>query len=346
MVGSLVCAALMWTGVKAANGFAVIEPGQFKASAQEPGVLEAEAVSDKPFNEVVPSWNAQIDGGAVLKVSLKAVYPDRETDWYELGAWAMSEDNRSSVKDQKDDDGDVYTDTLALKKPTDKIKVRLTLIPDENDRRPVLKNFYLSLHDSAAWKPQELSDEKLWGRALDVPEKCQGDYEGGGVLCSPTSVSMIMGYWAKTLSRPELAKDVPEIKAGVFDPAWPGTGNWPFNMAFAGSFKGMSAFVTRLESIKDLEKFIEAKIPVAVSVSYDLLKGKDKKGEDDGHLVVVIGFTEAGDPIINDPGYRAQTRNVFPRAQLLRGWGNSHNTCYIVAPSNWKLPAGPGAWPN
>ena len=42
---------------------------------------------------------------------------------------------------------------------------------------------------------------------------------------------------------------VPEVAAVVYDDSFAGTGNWPFNTAFAGSFPGMRSYVTRLDDI-------------------------------------------------------------------------------------------------
>ena len=81
---------------------------------------------------------------------------------------------------------------------------------------------------------------------LPVPTRSQLDYAGGGAWCSPTSVSMVLSYWSMQLGRSDLNRDVPEVAAAVYDPGWPGTGNWSFNTAYAGSFPGMRAYVTRL----------------------------------------------------------------------------------------------------
>ena len=52
---------------------------------------------------------------------------------------------------------------------------------------------------------------------------------------------------------------------------WPGTGNWPFNTAFAGQLRGMRGFVKRLEQVFELEELVRAGVPPILSVSFDLL---------------------------------------------------------------------------
>ena len=90
---------------------------------------------------------------------------------------------------------------------------------------------------------------------------------------------MVLRRWSQKLDRPEMFVDVPEVVKAIYDDDFGGTGNWPFNTAFAGSFSGMRAYVTRLSDIHELEQWVVAGIPPVVSVSYDLLLGKDKDGD-------------------------------------------------------------------
>ena len=76
-------------------------------------------------------------------------------------------------------------------------------------------------------------------------------------------------------------------------------------------------------------------IPVAVSISYGYLKGRNEKAN--GHLVVCIGFDEKGNIVVNDPG-RSQVRQVYLRENLIKAWAESENTVYIVHPEGAKVP--------
>ena len=161
-------------------------------------------------------------------------------------------------------------------------------------------------------------------------------YPGGKALCSPTTVSMLMGYWAQTLNRPEMDQPVPAIADAIYDSQWQGTGNWSFNMAYAGSFSGMRAYVTRLSDISELEAWIIQKVPIGLSVDYDRLRAKGPGPN--GHLVALVGFTKTGDPIINDPGTSENVRKVFPRHNLAEAWACSRNTVYLIYPENAACP--------
>jgi hypothetical protein len=179
-------------------------------------------------------------------------------------------------------------------------------------------------------------NKAVWGKILTVKERSQANYaQGISSWCSPTTVSMLLSFWSAALKRPDLDHDVPEVAASVNDPNWPGTGNWPFNMAFAASHSGMRAYVSRLSDVSELEEWINAGIPVGASVSYGWLRGKPERGN--GHLVVCIGFTENGDPVFNDPG-RSHVRQIYKRADLEKSWAESEHTVYFVYPEGTKAP--------
>jgi len=109
-------------------------------------------------------------------------------------------------------------------------------------------------------------------------------------------------------------------------------------MAYAGSFSGMRAYVSRFSDVSELEDWIASGIPVAVSVANTVLKGVPPREGPDGHLVVCVGFTEKGDVIVNDPGTRQQIRRVYPRENLVKAWARSQNTVYLIYPQGANIP--------
>jgi len=298
------------------------------------------------WREAVVSWNVKNPVGGRLRIEASASLDGRSTDWYVIADWCAdpSRSPRQSVKDQADADGDVDTDTLVLKKPTSgQLLLRVSQETFEDSVPPALSLVTVSFAAPERFSSRDASSRKAWGTAISVPEKSQMNYPNGSVLCSPTSISMLLSYWAK--DRSEWAVDVPEVAAGVYDPVWKGTGNWPFNTAFAGSLSGLRGYVTRLNDIAELETLVSRGVPVATSVSYGLLKGKGKRDNDDGHLVVVRGFDPRGDLLINDPGKGTEVRQTYRRDAFLRAWKVSGNTIYLVHPEGRPLPkSSRGTW--
>ncbi|HSU54311.1 MAG TPA: C39 family peptidase, partial [Candidatus Dormibacteraeota bacterium] len=126
-----------------------------------------------------------------------------------------------------------------------------------------------------------------------------------------------------------------EVVKAVYDAQWKGTGNWPFNTAYPGSLPHMRGYVSRFSDVSELEDWVAAGLPVGMSVDYDRLRGKGPGPN--GHLVVCVGFTKNGDPIINDPGTSKNVRKIFPRKNLIYAWAYSRNTVYLIYPDSAKL---------
>jgi hypothetical protein len=284
------------------------------------------------WDELVISWNMDLTDGTVLEFEAE---PEGATRAYRLGTWSAHPETKStSHKGEKDEFAEVQTDTLVVKSPARKLKLRIRFTGPE----PKMKLLTASFRNSAVPISSDAAlKTSTWGKTLEPPMRAQMNYPNGNVICSPTSTSMVLGYWATELNRPQIDQDVPVVCAGVFDPGWNGTGNWSFNMAFAGQVPGMRAYVSRMWNLRQLEQWIDADVPVVCSVSYSFLKGEEKKKANDGHLVVLVGFTKEGDPVFNDPG-RNVVRMTYKRADFERAWASSGRTTYLIYPKTWRVP--------
>jgi len=304
---------------------------RWKVVAQAPG----------DFDEAVLSYALDPKQGKGIRVFVRPAVDGASL--LQLADY-QTEGPRTSVSHQADSFASVDTDTVILKNPGRALEIQVEPVADSEGRLPSLKELYVSFANTQpAPTAQREPNKTAWGKLMEPPRRAQGTYVGGGVLCSPTSVSMALGYWAGTLKRQELDHDVPSVQRGVYDVDYNATGNWSFNAAFAASQPGMRAYVSRFRDLRDLEDWIAQGVPVACSVSYGMLKGKDKRDPDDGHLVLLVGFTSTGDPVFNDPG-RNVVRMTYHRADLERAWKVSRNTVYLIYPEGWKVPSGDGPW--
>jgi hypothetical protein len=339
-------------------GILVLAAGTFSSLAAPPAALKRldvlrdfrpgtnllgdDTLESAPFlppagwDELVVSWN----GGTNLALTIEAQagFTNGITSrWYSLGAWS-AHGRRSSPRAFKDFDGEVDTDILRLSRPAEGVRVRFTL----EGPRSSLKLVTLACVNRQVTAPNRPAERKYWGKVWDVPIRSQAEFpEGMDKWCSPTSTSMLMEFWARELRRPGWDFPVPTVAKAVFDPGWGGTGNWPFNTAFAGSQPGLLASVARFNDVIDLEQWVGIGFPVAASVSYAMLKGAGSPVRGDGHLVVVRGFTAEGDVAINDPGVRrTRIQRVILRADFDRAWAHSHRTVYLVWPECSITPVG------
>src|SRR6185295_15498276 len=89
----------------------------------------------------------------------------------------------------------------------------------------------------------------------------------------------------------------------------------------------------------ELESWIRKGIPVVTSVAYGILKGTQLA---DGHLVVVAGFAQNGEVIVNDPGTSEHVRKQFSRENFRKAWAHSHNTVYLIYPVEFPIPESAG----
>lgn len=295
------------------------------------------------WDQLIVSWNAVTPGASWIKVEATGIYPDRATKYYTLGIWTSNPTNgiRRSVGGQADADGTVNTDTLVLNRPGADLQLRLTLSAPDDAHAPRLKFLWLSFLDSRITNAPLPPIRSVWGKIIGTPELSQHGYPEGEGWCSPASLAMVLTRWGEVQRRPDLEVGVPAVAAAVNDPALPGTGNWVFNTAYAGSFPNMRAYVTRLSDISELEDWISDGIPVVISAPWHLLS-PGRKDTGSGHLAVVIGFTNEGDLVINDPATNLEqgqrVRHIYSRENVIKAWSQSHNTVYLVYPETVQIP--------
>jgi hypothetical protein len=299
------------------------------------GTLETATMPLASFDTAVVSWNALTPTGTGVTLEVRARINKRWSRYYPYASWTSAA--RNSYPSKKDVNGRVNTDTLELSKRADALQIRVTLESKKAGSSPTLNGLWAVTSDSETHYTVQntgqaaTSDRSAWGLELDVPLRSQMIYpDGGEVWCSPTSTTMILEYWSANL-----ADTVPVAAKSVWDGVYAGSGNWPFNTAYAGS-KGITAHVDRLGNLTEAEAFIKRGVPLAISVGW---KAGELPGahivSSQGHLVVLRGFTKTGDAIINDPAAKtdANVRTVYPRAALERAWiEHSGGIVYVIEP--------------
>ncbi|MCF3122773.1 peptidase C39 family protein [Streptomyces arenae] len=305
--------------------------------------------STVPATEVIASWNARTPAGTWLQVELRGTYSDKtRTPWYVMGRWTSGDDQavdirRTSVDDQTDDKSTVWTDTLSVDDATTGLRVvsyelRLTLYrtPGTSATPTVWR-----LGAMASAIPDRFTvpaSKPGLAKELTVPRYSQethvGQYpeydNGGEAWCSPTSSQMIIEYWGRKPTPEDLAwvdpafadPQVCHAARFTYDYQYGGCGNWPFNAAYASTYKDLQGVVTRLASLTELESLIAVGIPAITSQSFlrEELTGAGYGTA--GHLMTVIGFTADGDVIANDPASPSNpaVRRVYKRREWENIW--------------------------
>ncbi len=327
-----------FVGITHFSGFTVESATNSGQTVLQSPVIQAPIAWD----ELVVSWNAAASTDAWLQVEARGIYPEHKTKFYNMGLWSDGSISHpcQSFGGQNDSDGAVKTDTLVLTRPGADLELKITMGEMAPASAARLKFLGISFFDSHIAPAALGPNRAAWGKIISTPERSQRAYPEERGWCSPTSLAMVLSRWAEVLRRPELNMDVPEVAAGVLDANF-GAGNWPFNTAFAGKFPGMRAYVTRLTDLSEVEDWIAAGIPVILSARWSLLSpGREDTGN--GHLIVCIGFTEDGDPVVNDPATDLkrgqQVRHIYKRQDVINAWKTSHDTVYLVHPESATIP--------
>ena len=291
------------------------------------------------LDEMIASWNAGTPIGTWVEVLVRAELDGRWTKWYNLGIWASTSDTigRHSVRLQGDRDGYVAVDTLVIsakKAIATAYQLQVRLFSVDGAATPSVR--YLSAaYSTTPPKDAEPSagNPAYWDTLLPVPECSQMVYPGGNVWCSPTSTAMIVSYWTDPTGPCGPAVDL--AVTGIYDWIYDGTGNWPFNTAYAATH-GLQGSVRRFNSMEEIEVWVAQGVPVAISYAWG--KG-DLTGaavsSSSGHLSVVVGFDTQGNPIVNDPAAATddEVQRTYLRTELEPLWLEATGgTVYLIKP--------------
>ncbi|MCB0825684.1 MAG: hypothetical protein KDC26_05805, partial [Armatimonadetes bacterium] len=208
---SLVMAALLGPTMIDSTGFVELTPTQMEKKEFDGRVIySAYLKAGSPIHEVIPSWEAQMPVGAKLEFEFSV--PSENPRWYKVGTWAIDQ-TRTSTNDQSDETAAVYTDTFRCKSVSTVLSLRITATPNALGELPSIEKARLIITPKESNWEARSPQTSIWGKVLEPPRRAQMSYENGGVLCSPTSVSMLLGYWAQIQNRPDWDDDVPVVQA-------------------------------------------------------------------------------------------------------------------------------------
>lgn len=319
------------------------------------------------FDELIPSWSATTPRDSFVEVRVRGRNADGVvSSWDLMSRWALwdSYTERTTDSGQSDDLASVNVDTWTAPAGLVSWQVRVVFARKAGTTaRPSIDTVGAvasRLPDSA---PATSEPGVARGITLDVPRYSQmihsGHYPqwggGGEAWCSPTSTSMVLGYYKK-LPNPASYNWVPKGHTDpwvdyaarmTYDHDYEGTGNWPFNTAYAAPLAG-KAFVTRLRNLREAERFIKAGIPLVASVAFSSgqLDGAPISSTP-GHLMVIVGFTRSGDVVVNDPAASSKSgvRRTYQRAQFEKVWQTkSGGLVYVIRDAAHPLPKSLGNW--
>jgi hypothetical protein len=298
-----------------------------------------------PFNDVLPSWNVDVPAGAAFTAEIRVGRRagDFWTPFYFLGTWGRAESFKG--KHLHDEHGTINLDYFQSHREYDRVQYRFTLEAGAEGRRPVPRRVGLAYSNTLnnaelARKFRKAVDpgpKEQWARRLPVSFRSQF-WESpriGSLICSPTSVSMVLEY--RGVKRPT------EVVADrMYDPAYKLYGNWWRAVQAAYSW-GVPGHVERFGDWNAVKRYIANGQPVIASIRINKGEMSHKpERQSNGHLIVIVGFTAEGDVLVNDPvGKTVEDGTAtYKRADMEKVWLERGGVAYILEPREGGGPAG------
>lgn len=299
-----------------------LEDGKIEGSYTSP------TISTDNFNVLVASWNVNTPEKTKMELLVQVKINSEWTNWYSYGNWSTNKDS-SSVKGQSDQLAKLSLDILDVLngKYADALRYKVILKrEDEETQTPSIKSVHMALKTEKE-DITLLPDDINYLVDLDVPQRSQMPIPNiGNIICSPTSVSMVLEYYGHNM-------ETEAVAAGVFDNGAKIYGNWSYNASFAG-IEGLSSYVARYNSSNDIKKKISENIPVIASIrteSKNAIIGAPQ-AYPSGHLIVIRGFMEKDGQeyvIVNDPA-SPEVENVRREYKLSDFEAAWRNIVYII----------------
>lgn len=303
-----------------------------------PELLTSRVIETRfPFNDLLPSWNVDVPAGAAFTAEIRVGRREGDfwTRFYFLGTWGRRESFKG--KYLRDENGFINLDYFQSNREYDRIQYRFKLETGADGRRPVPRRVGLAYsntlnNEALARKFRETVDpgpKEKWARRLPVPFRSQF-WESpriGSLICSPTSVSMVLEYRGEK-------KPTEVVADRMYDPAYKLYGNWWRAVQAAYSW-GVPGYVERFGDWNAVKRYIAAGQPVIASIRINKGEMSHKpQRQSNGHLIVIVGFTENGDVLINDPvGETVEEGTAaYKREDMEKIWLGRGGVAYILQP--------------
>jgi len=303
-----------------------------------------EVETDCDFTDLIASFNPHTPDDTGITLEIRVKQADTWSPWLFMQSWGRVV--FPPTRTIKFDGGAVDIDTIELTKPAKAYQCRISLIAFNYDTKIAPSVRRLSVcYSGAVDDPQER--EKLrpkpttlpanFARDLPVPFRGQGDYKNPrslwGLICSPTSTSMVLAYHGVTFTTVENCDR-------IYDPQYDMFGNWGRAVARAGEV-GLDAWLARFRNWDQVKQEIADGNPVIASIRF-------RKGQvqgflyesTGGHLLVVRGFTGDGGVIVNDPARREKGGGaIYPASEFAKAWFDNGGVGYVIRKPAKPMPA-------
>ena len=283
-----------------------------------------------PMDELLPSWNpiCPPDTGVTIELRVRDRHYGEWSPWLYLGQWGRTQHKVNRAMSFRF--GEVKTDELILTQPADAYQVRIGFEHyGLTDEMPALRRVSVSYVGPGSRRPS--TDRPLapadWARDLPVPFLPQGDGHPlvTSEICSPTSTAMVMSYRGVPVGIMDNALAIYDREHEMF-------GNWSRAVARAGE-AGRGSYLMHILGWGQAKAYIARGQPIIASIRFrEGTFPSNVMKQTSGHLIVIRGFTPAGDAIVNDPASKERGNGIVYKAdELANAWfRGSGGMAYII----------------
>jgi len=278
------------------------------------------------FKQLIFSWNAHRPPKGYFKFSVSVHTSSGWSKWFETADWGAGIQQSYLSKDK-----DIAFYHVRLEIPNrvaDAFKIKIESIDGVD--LSLLKIVTVSVSNKELFEPEKYNDLKdlksVYIKNIPIQSQMVLRHEDKDRICSPTSLSMLVGYLDKKRLDPL------KVAKNSFDDGLQVYGSWPFNIAHAFELFPKCKFsVVRLSSFKSLHEYLTKGIPVVVSIRGNLKTAA--KDYPNGHLVLVNGWSREKKLIhVHDPAFKrnSQVKHSYRVNDFLKAWENSYRLAYVV----------------
>jgi len=309
----------MLNNIEAISGIKLSNDG--KAFVLEDSLLSGYLIlksqsSLEPFNEGLPSWNGTApDDSSSFKVQMRFPYGTSWSPWLTVGYWKAN--IWSTYGSLTYGGGEIDYDNVKLNSYQSSWQFKVIFgrksISNESPSLDKLSFFVSDSRTTTSLNYTQILNDNPPQILIptDFIYQYAVDPVIGPDICSPTSTSMAIKSYNIQVDPYQFALDNYDTYFGMF-------GIWPRAVQNASEY-GLNCAVTRYRNWSDTYDVLANNGRIVMSIGLPLYSG---------HLVMLAGFTSAGNPIVHDPARSNGYSYVYNKSSLSHSWFDKGGVAY------------------
>jgi len=285
--------------------------------ALEGGVMFKPQSSTESFNQGLPSWNGFAEEGldSSFKIQMRFKNTAGWQRWVTVGFW--DKEIWEYYGYTTFSGGKVDVDYVKINSYINEFQFQVIFKRTSTDiPAPSIKQLSFIVSDSRTTDNVNIANIVADNPPAifydtDFIYQYAVDDDIGGSICSPSSTAMIIRSYGINV-------DAYDFAVKTRDLHWMMYGVWPRNVQHA-HMHGLRGNVSRYRTWSEAYEVLANGGRIAMSLGKPLYKG---------HLIMLAGFDEDGNPILHDPGSRNGYKRQYDKTKISQSWFNKGGISY------------------